>query len=172
MPKPKFETEPNYIEFEQRSIGQQHHFATKGFAYFKVQMETPRTLGFAMHDSPVGMLAWMMDKLYSWSDNYPWSSAELITWTLLHYFPGPTTGFHMYRENGDNPRELIPYESTPTGVSAFAGEMEMVPRSWAEKTANIVFWKEHEQGGHFAAWENPQALASDAIEFFRSTWNP
>ena len=149
---------------------QQHHFATKEFAYYKVQMEKPRTLGFAMHDSPVGMLAWMMDKLYTWSDNYPWSPSELITWTLLHYFPGPTTGFHMYRENDGTPRPHIPFESTPTGVSAFAGEMEMVPRSWAEKTANIVFWRQHEHGGHFAAWENPQALAGDAIDFFQKIW--
>ena len=170
MPKPKFDKEPDYTPFEQRSIKQQHHFATKQFAYYMVQNETPRTLGVAMHDSPVGMLAWVMDKLYTWSDHYPWSARELITWTLLHYFPGPTTGFHMYRENGAEPRDRIPYETTPTGVSAFAGEMEMVPRSWAEKTANVVFWREHEHGGHFAAWENPKALADDVIEFFRSVW--
>lgn len=171
MPKPIFDREPEYTAFEKRSIRQQHHFATKQFAYYMVQNEIPRTLGVAMHDSPVGMLSWMMDKLYTWSDNYPWSAQELITWTLLHYFPGPTTGFHMYRENGAEQSENIPFESTPTGVSAFAGEMEMVPRSWAEKTANIVFWKEHDQGGHFAAWENPKALADDVIEFVRSIWN-
>ncbi|KAL8948923.1 MAG: hypothetical protein Q9222_004927 [Ikaeria aurantiellina] len=171
MPKPEFEKEPEYTEFEKRSIRKQHHFAIKEFAYYMVQNEIPRTLGFAMHDSPVGMLAWMMDKLYTWSDNYPWSPGEIITWTLLHYFPGPTTGFRMYRENGAEEKEHIQYENTPTGVSAFAGEMEMVPRSWAEKTANIVFWNEHEHGGHFAAWENPQALAEDATTFFRSIWN-
>lgn len=170
MPKPKFDKEPNYTYFEKRSIEQQHHFATKEFAYYIVQGEKPRSLGFALHDSPVGMLAWMMDKLYTWSDNYPWTATELIAWTLLHYFPGPTTPFRMYRENDASKRNEIPYESTPTGVSAFAGEMEMVPRSWVEKTANVVFWQEHEKGGHFAAWENPEALAEDMRMFFHRVW--
>ncbi|KAL8922523.1 MAG: hypothetical protein Q9172_003530 [Xanthocarpia lactea] len=170
MPKPKFDKEPDYTDFEKRSIEQQNHFATAEFAYYVVQGEKPRTLGFAMHDSPVGMLAWMMDKLFTWSDNYPWTATKLITWTLLHYFPGPTTAFHMYRENDAAKRQVIPYESTPTAVSAFAGEMEMVPRSWAAGTANIVFWQEHEEGGHFAAWENPDALAGDMVKFFRAVW--
>ena len=170
MPEPKFDKEPDYTDFEKRSIERHRHFTTAEFAYYMVQGSKPRTLGFAMHDSPVGMLAWMMDKLFTWSDDYPWSPSELITWTLLHYFPGPTTAFHMYRENDASERRDIPYERTPTGVSAFGGELEMVPRSWAEKTANIVFWQEHEKGGHFAAWENLEALAGDMVKFFRSVW--
>ncbi|KAL8834903.1 MAG: hypothetical protein Q9170_003545 [Blastenia crenularia] len=167
MPKPHFDDEPEYTDFEKRSIAQQARFAEDEFAYYQVQSSKPRTFGIALHDSPVGMLAWMMDKLFTWSDNYPWSPTELITWTLLHYFPGPTTALHMYRENDASERKEVPYESTPTGVSAFAGEMEMVPRSWAEGTANVVFWREHEQGGHFAAWENPEALAGDVVAFRR-----
>lgn len=170
MPEPKFDKEPDYTDFEKRSIEQLRHFITDESAYYLVQGSKPRTLGFAMHDSPVGMLAWMMDKLFTWSDNYPWSPLEMITWTLLHYFPGPTTPFHMYRENNASKLHNIPYETIPTGVSAFAGEMEMVPRVWAEKTANIVFWQEHDKGGHFAAWENPEALAGDVVKFFRSEW--
>lgn len=168
MPKPEFETEPEYTEFEKRSIKQQEYFSNKEFAYYMVQNSKPRTLGFAMHDSPIGMLSWMADKLYTWSDNYPWSETELITWTLLHYFPGPTTGFRIYREHPPEKLDCIPFESIPTGVSAFAGEMEMIPRCWAEKTANIQFWQEHESGGHFAAYENPEALAGDMIRFFGS----
>ncbi|KAL8876626.1 MAG: hypothetical protein Q9192_008831, partial [Flavoplaca navasiana] len=170
MPKPEFDKEPHYTDFEKRSIARHNHFSNYEFAYYRIQGEKPRTLGFALHDSPVGMLAWMMDKLFTWSDNYPWTPTELITWTLLHYFPGPTTPLHMYRENDASQRQEIPYESTPTGVSAFAGELEMVPRSWAEGTANIVFWQEHKKGGHFAAWENPEALAGDMVKFFRSVW--
>ncbi|KAL8779624.1 MAG: hypothetical protein Q9213_006853 [Squamulea squamosa] len=170
MPEPEFDREPDYTDFEKRSIEQYRHFTRKEFAYYMVQGSKPRTLGFAMHDSPIGILAWMMDKLFTWSDNYPWKSSELVTWTLLHYFPGPTIAFYMYKENQATKRHEVPYESTPTGVSAFPGEMEMVPRAWAEKTANIVFWQEHDKGGHFAAWENPEALAEDMVKFFRSVW--
>ena len=176
LPKPDFDTDPEYTEFEKRSLRQHEHFDTKEFAYYMVQNSKPRTLGFAMHDSPVGMLAWMADKLFTWSDSYPWSAAELITWTLLHYFPGPTAGFHIYRENSAT--EMISgadadkYLETPTGVSAFAKEAEMVSRSWAEKKANVVFWQEHESGGHFAAYEKPQEFVDDLVRFFPSVWKP
>ena len=173
--RPTFESEPEYTEFEKRSLLQHEWFDTKEFAYYMVQNSKPRTLGFAMHDSPVGMLAWMADKLFTWSDSYPWSPTELITWTLLHYFPGPTGGFHMYRESSGTEMASGPeagkYLKTPTGVSAFAKEAEMVPRSWAETKANIKFWQEHDSGGHFAAFEKPDEFAKDLIRFYRSVWN-
>ena len=118
------------------------------------------------------MLAWMADKLFLWSDSYPWTPTEIITWTLLHYFPGPTTGLVMYRENPGQD-ELAYYANhyvkVPSAVSAFPKELIMVPRCWAETAMNVVWWKEHpEGGGHFAAYEKPEALAKDLIEFFKS----
>ena len=174
LPKPDLGAEPEYTEFEKRSLGQHEHFDTKEFAYYLVQNTKPRTFGFAMHDSPVGMLAWMTDKLFTWSDSYPWSPKELITWTLLHYFPGPTGGFHIYRENSATEMisgaEADKFLHTPTGVSAFAKEAEMVPRSWAERKANVVFWQEHDSGGHFAAYEKPKEFVDDLVRFFPSIW--
>ena len=129
-----------------------------------------------MHDSPVAMLAWMADKLFTWSDSYPWSPTEFITWTLLHYFPGPTGGFYIYRENSAT--ELMSgadadkFWETPTAVSAFAKGAEMVPRSWAERKANVVFWQEHESGGHFAAYEKPEEFVDDLVRFFPYIWKP
>ena len=174
MPKPDFGSEPMYTEFEKRSLQQLEHFNKEEFAYFFVQKTKPRTLGFAMHDSPVGMLAWMADKLFTWSDSYPWCLDELITWTLLHYFPGPMGGFRMYRENSAT--ETISgakadrFLQTRTGVSAFAKEAGMVPRSWAERKANTVFWEEHDSGGHFAAYEKPEEFVGDLVRFFPSDW--
>ena len=120
------------------------------------------------------MAAWMADKLFTWSDHYPWTKGEIITWTLLHWFPGPTGAFQIYRENSAT--EMVEgarsrdYLTTPTFVSAFKGEAEMVPRSWAERKARIVGWYEHNRGGHFAAWENPDAFVGDlrkVAEFVR-----
>ena len=170
MKKPDFKTEPSYTDFEKRSLAQHEHFNSEEFAYYMVQNTKPRTLGYALHDSPVGMLAWMADKLITWSDSYPWSPNELITWTLLHYFPGPTNAFQIYRENsatqmGSGPK-ASDYVHTPTYVSAFAKEAEMVPRSWAETRANICGWREHESGGHFAAHEEPDLFAKDLEELF------
>lgn len=61
---------------------------------------------------------------------------------------------------------------TPTVVSAFAKEAEMVPRSWAERKANVVFWQEHESGGHFEAYEKPEVFVDDLVRFFPSIWKP
>jgi len=49
----------------------------------------------------------------------------------------------------------------PKGVSAFKGEAEMVLRKWAEEKANIVWWKEHEIGGHFAIYERPEEMVEN-----------
>lgn len=176
LTEPDYNYKPEYTEFEERSLRQHEHFDTKGFAYYLVQNTKPRTLGFAMHDSPVAMLAWMADKLFTWSDSYPWSPTEFITWTLLHYFPGPTGGFYIYRENSAT--ELMSgadadkFWETPTAVSAFAKGAEMVPRSWAERKANVVFWQEHESGGHFAAYEKPEQFVDDLVRFFPYIWKP
>ena len=174
MEKPKFEKEPEYSSFEKASLERNKWFGDTQTAYLMLQGSKPRTLGFAMHDSPVGMLAWMADKVFTWSDDYPWTPTELITWTLLHYFPGPTTSFQMYKEN--NPGEMAVgmqannYVKCPTGVSAFPKELGLMPRSWAEMQANVVFWQEHQSGGHFAAYERPKELAGDLIKFFQSVW--
>lgn len=145
--------------------------------YGQIQKTKPRTLGFAMHDSPVGMLAWMADKLLLWSDEYPWTKDEIITWTLMHYLPGPSTAFQMYRENlpvfesGEIPPSVeSPYVNVPTGVSAFAKEVFMVPRGWAEKSFNLVEWREQPKGGHFPAYEQPHALAESIVSLAKAQW--
>jgi len=172
MPKPDFPSgEPTYTPFEQKCLDRcLNWFMKDQSAYFMIQGSKPRTLGFAMHDSPVGMLAWMCDKLFLWSDDYPWTPDELITWTLMHYFPGPTTAFQMYFEN--SPEELshtsilaTGFIKVPTGVSAFPKELGVMPRSWVERKAKVVWWREHEDGGHFAAYERPEVLVGDIVDF-------
>lgn len=174
MDKPKFDKEPTYTAFEQKCLEHDEWFIQNENAYFTIQSTKPRTLGFAMHDSPVGMLAWMADKLYVWTDHYPWTPTELITWTLLHYFPGPTTGFTMYKENDAEEQShgftATHYVKAPTGVSAFPKELGVMPRSWTETIANVVFWQEHSSGGHFAAYEKPKELVEDLVKFYRQVW--
>lgn len=180
---PKDKDQLSYSDFELGSLAVMKQFQESESAYGQVQTTKPRTLGFAMHDSPVGMLAWMADKLLQWSDAYPWTRDEIITWTLLHYFPGPTTAFQMYRENiplflggkklptpgaVEGRRTFV---EVPTGVSAFAKEVYMVPRSWAEKSFNVLEWKEQRRGGHFPAHERPDELCADLTSFLRSHWN-
>lgn len=166
-----------YTEAEKANMKRGELFREDGTAYQQVQRTRPRTLGFAMHDSPVGMLAWMSDKLIAWTDEYPWTPAERITWTLLHYFPGPTTGFNMYRENINYFMKQVElpqgdYVKVPYGFSAFAKEISIPPRAWVERSYNLVYWKDHAKGGHFAAWERPKEFVEDVTEFIKGYWDP
>ncbi|QKX54233.1 uncharacterized protein TRUGW13939_01318 [Talaromyces rugulosus] len=168
--------EPEYTEYEKHSLDRFHNWFLKtNLDYGAIQGARPQTLGYSMHDSPVGLLVWIWDKLRLWSDNYPWTPTELITWTLMHYWPGPTTGFVMYMEN--NPPAMMiqgswadNYLEMPCGFSAFPNELGILPRSWAEKVANVKFWKEHPAGGHFAMHERPEELVADLVTFYRSVW--
>ena len=175
LDKPDFKEEPHYTQFERQLLQRKDWLTTKEFGYCHLQTDKPRTLGFGLHDSPVAMLSWMADKLFGWTDNYHWGTTELITWTLLHYFPGPMTALEIYNENppeanlktgtvGSN------YVNVPSGVSAFPKELAVVPKSWAETKLKLVFYREHKQGGHFAAWEKPDELVGDMIEFYKSVW--
>ena len=172
------EGQPEYTTPEKARIDKTFEwFLPTNGAYAMLQATKPVTLGVAMHDSPIGMLAWMYDKLVMWSDDYPWTPKEIITWTLLHYFPGPSTAFMMYMENrypstvveGSWGQEHI---KCPCGFSAFPKELAMMPRSWVERLANVKSYREHEAGGHFAMHERPEALVKDIVEFFIENWKP
>ena len=165
------EGEPEYTEAEKGRIERTFDwFLPTNGAYAMLQATKPVTLGVAMHDSPMGMLAWMYDKLVMWSDNYPWTKEETITWTLLHYFPGPTTGFMMYLENR-YPATVMEgswaqaYIKCPCGFSAFPEELAIMPKNWIERIANVRFYREHKKGGHFAMHERPEVLVKDVVDF-------
>jgi hypothetical protein len=58
----------------------------------------------------------------------------------------------------------------PVGVSTFAGELYRVPRSSAEQAyPNLIYYDQHNRGGHFASWEQPQLLSEDVRATFRSS---
>lgn len=160
--------QPTLTPHEQRSQDRvRNYFAAKNSAYAHLQSQRPQTLGHAMHDSPLGLLSYIADKLITWTDSYPWSSTELITWSLMHYFPGPTTGFVMYHENAGPSTDFM---DVPFGVSSFKKEIVMAPRAWAEKVADLRSYREHDEGGHFAMWEKPELLVGDIVEFVGMVW--
>ncbi|KAG0648757.1 Epoxide Hydratase [Hyphodiscus hymeniophilus] len=169
-----------YTPFEENSLSRFREFKKHGTAYVEIQQAKPLTLGVGLHDSPMGLLAWIADKILDWSDSFPrnpkgykWTNEELITWTLLHYFGdlGPIGPFHMYvanrleSEDGEWEWKGMKYVQVLTGVSALRWENEMVPRAWAEREAKVVWWREHERGGHFAVYEMPEEMVQDVVDF-------
>ncbi|KAJ5931595.1 hypothetical protein N7516_006084 [Penicillium verrucosum] len=75
-------------------------YFTRGNAYMKQQETRPQTLGYGLHDSPVGLLAWIYDKMHTWSDKYPWTDEEILTWVSIYYFStaGPVASTRIYYE--------------------------------------------------------------------------
>ncbi|KAL4971867.1 Alpha/Beta hydrolase protein [Aspergillus desertorum] len=162
----------DYSEQELRSLERANWFATTERGYQRIQETKPVTLGYALHDSPVGLLAWFAGKLTSWKDDYDWKPDEIIHWVMLHYQGSPSAAMEIYKDaagilNEDPGSMLGRYISQPVGGSVFTKELWLYPREWMEEACNIRFWREHGSGGHFAASERPEALAGDIEEFFR-----
>ena len=65
-----------YTPREREGLAIYTAFHAQGHGYFKVQSTRPQTLGYGLADSPVGMLAWIYEKLVQWTDSYPWTDEE------------------------------------------------------------------------------------------------
>ncbi|HEX7071377.1 MAG TPA: epoxide hydrolase [Rhodothermales bacterium] len=154
-----------------------HWEATEG-AYAEIQATRPQTLTYGLHDSPVGLAAWIVEKFRAWSDcagdvESRFSKDELLTNISIYWLTG-TIGSSMRRyfevRHGGAPHPLMPGEriEVPTGVAMFPGEKELlVPREFAERCYRIERWTDMPRGGHFPAIEEPELLIEDLRAFFR-----
>jgi len=145
-------------------------------AYAHIQRTKPQTLAYALHDSPVGLAAWIIEKLRSWSDcngelEGRWDRDELLTAVMLYWVTGTIgSSMRLYREAPRRPLWFGEGERVrvPCGVALFPAETPAnPPRRWVERAYNVVRWTEMPRGGHFAAWEEPELLAEDIRAFFR-----
>ncbi|KAJ5342552.1 Alpha/beta hydrolase fold-1 [Penicillium brevicompactum] len=170
-------------------IAQTVGYFTGANAYMKQQATRPQTLGYGLHDSPVGLLAWIYDKMHSWSDDYQWTDEEILTWVSVYYFStaGPMASTRIYFEasapkgqvdESEDPQEMnLKYmslehvlgvrapQNVHFAVAQFRRELIMFPMAWYGSIGNVVQESEYDSGGHFAAWEVPGLLAADVKKF-------
>jgi len=145
--------------------------------YRTQQATKPQTLSYAMMDSPVGVAAWIIEKMRGWSDIKNEDvesiySKDLLLSNIMVYLVTKTfnTASWIYygrREEGGRalPKEHLPLKVS-TGVALFPKEyLEWAPRSYVERIYNIKQWTEMPKGGHFAALEQPDLLVKDIREF-------
>ena len=126
--------------------------------YIAEQSTRPNTLAVALGDSPAGLAAWIVEKLEAWSDTGAFTIDDLLTWVSAYWFTGTIgTSFASYTEPATMPGRL----DTPTVLSVFPRDTKPEPRSYAEAFLNVREYVEHDAGGHFAAWENPDAYVRD-----------
>jgi microsomal epoxide hydrolase len=161
---------------EKLFLTQLNHFLKEEIGYQWIQGTKPTTLAFALTDSPAGLAAWIVEKFRSWSDNdgdieSAISRDEMLTNITLYWASGAIgSSFWPYYARMHSPWP-IPEGArieVPTGYAEFPKEILRPPRSVAERSyGNIRRWTEMAKGGHFAALEQPEALAREIREFFR-----
>ncbi|KAE9405128.1 alpha/beta-hydrolase [Gymnopus androsaceus JB14] len=163
----------SYTPAEQEGLARLANFERFRSGYLKQQSTRPQTLGYGLADSPVGLLAWIYEKLVGSSDNYPWTDDEVLTWVSIYWFSraGPTASLRIYYEvlnsgQGFNSLTLSTVPTIPMGSSLFPKELIRVPKSWYSRIGNSVFEVEHDSGGHFAAYEKPEMLVGDLQKMF------
>ncbi|KAH9169961.1 Alpha/Beta hydrolase protein [Lactarius sanguifluus] len=155
----------SFTSREREAAAASQSFFKDGAGYIAEQATKPQTLGFSLADSPVGLLAWIYEKLLNRTD------VAVLTWISIYWFSraGPAASIRIYYEYAhlDNPKRVrFPETSVPVGFSFFPKEVVHLPRVLLRAQAKIVFESEHEVGGHFAAYEQPEALVSDLRTMF------
>ena len=145
--------------------------------YRTQQATKPQTLSYAMMDSPIGIAAWIIEKMYFWSDlkdknlESVYSKdvllANIMVYILTKSFNTASWIYYGRREEGGRyfPKEFKKIK-TPTGVAMFPAEMSTwPPRSYLDRMFNIKQVTEMPSGGHFAALEQPDLLIKDIVKF-------
>jgi pimeloyl-ACP methyl ester carboxylesterase len=151
------------------------HFNDEMRGYDHIQATRPKTLAYGLTDSPVGQLAWIVEKFKEWVDpaaalpEDAISRDHILTNVSLYWFSGTAgSSANLYYETLHDPtaKKRKVRNKVPTGV-ALSLTQDVTIRRWAERENNIVHWTEFDHGGHFAALEVPNFLVDDMREFFR-----
>ena len=162
---------------ERQYLGELRVFLKEETGYQWIQGTRPQTLAFSMADSPAGLAAWIVEKFRIWSDcggdiEAVISLDELLANISLYWFTGCMgASFHPYFARMHRPWPIPDGGpiTPPTAYAAFPKEIVRPPRSMAERVyTDIRQWTPMEKGGHFAAMEQPDALAADILLFLRA----
>ncbi|HYB26164.1 MAG TPA: epoxide hydrolase [Solirubrobacteraceae bacterium] len=176
---------PKNTEEERAAAEQGATFRATGFGYFLEQATRPQTIGYALLDSPIALAAWMLD--HDTDAYYKISSAfvedkpsggltrDHILDNITAYWLTATgaSAARSYWENGQATARAAgqapPPVSVPVGFTTFPGEIVATPRSWVEQAyPTLIYFNKVDNGGHFAAWEEPELFATEIRAAFRT----
>ena len=141
-------------------------FLALGGGYSLEQSTRPQAIAYSLVDSPVGLLAWILDKFALWTDSRgnveDAVSRDRILDTVTLYWLTATGGssarFYWQNFPPDNAAPV----TVPTGVTVFPADIEKLPRRWVEpRFANLQYWHEAERGGHFPMLEVPVSYVEE-----------
>ncbi|MDX6391196.1 MAG: epoxide hydrolase [Streptosporangiaceae bacterium] len=155
-----------------------------GSGYSAMHGTRPQTIGYSLLDSPAGLCAWIVEKLWAWTDHrgdlgQVLTADQVLDNITLYWLTG--TGASSARLYWESIAQVTDWFTTatsdtitvPTGCSIFPKEVPRPSRRQAERRfANIVHWNELDRGGHFAAWEQPGLFIDEVRAVARSCRRP
>jgi pimeloyl-ACP methyl ester carboxylesterase len=161
---------------DRRRLARFKHYRDDMMGYAQIQGTRPKTVAYGLTDSPVGQLAWIIEKFKEWTDPaaaLPEDAVDrdrLLDNVSLNWFAaaaGPSA--NLYYEVAHDPasQKPKPKNAVPTGVLVSATQ-DVTIRRWADRENHIVRWTDLEHGGHFAALEAPDVFVADLRAFFRA----
>lgn len=146
-------------------------------SHVAVHQLDPQTLAYALHDSPLGLCAWILERRRAWSDcggevERRFSKDHLLTTMMLYWLTDSVvTSLRYYYEAAANPWKAsharMPVVAVPTGISLFEPDMAPVSYDWSTDYYHRVLFRVHSSGGHFAPAEEPEVIVQDIRDTFR-----
>jgi epoxide hydrolase len=168
-------------ESEQARLGRMSRFVGDLSGYMKLQSTRPQTLAYGLTDSPVGQLAWVVEKFREWTDSakVPEDAVDrdqLLTNVMLYWLTATAgSSAQLYVDTAELlPTAAVPPSpppplTVPLGVAVFPHDIFLPIRRFADAAfPKIVHWTEFERGGHFAAMEQPDLFVGDLRAFART----
>ena len=172
---PVLEENEEFTKEENDYFNLEEEWYSREGGYSLEQNTKPLTLAYGLTDSPAGLCAWIVEKMYGWAQcngyiGNVFTKDELLSNVTLYWVTETLhSSLRLYNENSKNP--LITgknsYINIPTAIARFAYEEPFPPRKFVERGFNIQQWSEFPAGGHFPAIEKPELLTEDITGFFR-----
>lgn len=149
-------------------------FLNNGFGYAPIMSTRPETVGYGIADSPVGLAAWLYDKIADWvftrgNPEQALGKDAILDNITLYWLTntGPSSG-RIYFENAMSGAKLTEVK-VPVAVTIFPGEVYKPPKHWLSKAyPTLVYYNRASKGGHFAAWEEPELFSQEIRAGFKT----
>jgi pimeloyl-ACP methyl ester carboxylesterase len=167
----------NLTEREQSALEGMAHYDRWDSGYSKQQSTRPQTLGYGLADSPVGQMAWIVEKFWSWMDcgegdqRHPenvLTKDELLDNVMMYWLTNSAASSARLYWESFSAFNMEPIH-LPVACSVFPKEIFRASRRWAEKRyTDIVYWNDLDTGGHFAAFEQPETFVNEVRKGLKS----
>jgi pimeloyl-ACP methyl ester carboxylesterase len=162
---------PGLTDEERERVEKMKETSADDMGYLQIQSTRPQTLAYALTDSPVAQLAWIVEKFRAWTDpaaDLPEDAVDLdllLTNVSLYWFTRTGASAAHFLYDSMHAQDWGDEGTAPTGFAVFG--RDSVSRRLMDPEQRVEHWTEFDRGGHFPAMEVPELLTEDIRSFFR-----